>query len=335
VDPLTHGLASLAVQRAFFPCLTWRVILAIVFAGTIADIDSLSASFGPVAYLHWHRTATHSLLFIAALALAAFLFSWMRHKNAPKDPWTHYVWVAVLAASTLHLLMDSLQSDAIAPLWPFSAKRISFDMSPAIDPWLIIILVSAILIPELLRLISDEIGSRAKRPRGRNGAILGLAFALIYFAMRGFFHGNVIATLEARTIAGEMPHRAAAFPDAASPFLWHSIVETESALHLVTLRTFGSDATYASGVTTLHKPEPSPFLSAAQASPTAISFLQIAKFPKAVVQIEPEGYSVEIQDLKDLATDSNARSIFAKISLDRSAKVVSSELQWQQNSPGP
>jgi len=49
---------------------------------------------------------------------------------------------------------------------------------------LLVILASAILIPELLHLVSDEIGSRTKRPRGRNGAIAGLAFALIYFGLR-------------------------------------------------------------------------------------------------------------------------------------------------------
>jgi hypothetical protein len=80
----------------------------------------------------------------------------------------------------------------------------------------------------------------------------------------------------------------------------------------------------------LRKPEPSPFLSAAQASPAAVEFLKVARFPKAVLQKETEGYSVEIQDLKDLSTHSRSRAIFVDINLDRSAKVISSELQWQK-----
>jgi membrane-bound metal-dependent hydrolase YbcI (DUF457 family) len=335
VDPLTHGLASLAVQRGFFPRASWRTVLAIVLAGVIADVDSFSASFGPLAYLRWHRTATHSLLFVLVLAFAAFLFSKTRLYSETLIPWKGFSWVPILAAAALHLLMDVLQPGAIDPLWPFSPKRISLDIVPAIDPWLLLILAAAILLPELLHLVSDEIGSRVKRPRGRNGAIAGLALALIYFGLRALFHGNVLGTLEARTVAGEMPHRVAAYPDSVSPFLWHSIVETESALHLVTLRTFGGDATYASGITTLRKPEPSPVLSAAQTSPAAISFLQIARFPKAVVQKETEGYSVEIRDLKDIATESNSHTIAAEINLDRSAKVVSSELQWQKSSARP
>ncbi len=339
MDPLTHGLASLAVQRGFFPRTSWRGVLAIIAAGVIADVDWFSASFGPCAYLRWHRTATHSIVFVLVLTLAVFLFSKsIRHiTNAPSQspnlsvqtnsssqiifPW--------IVAASLHIVMDLLQADAVAPLWPFSTQRFALDILPRIDPWLLIILAAAILFPELIRLVSEEIGSRSKRPRGRNGAVAGLALALIYFGMRALFHAGATASLEARTITGEMPRRSAAFPDSASPFLWHCIVETESALHLVNLRTMGGEVTYATGITTLRKPEPSPFLSAAQASPAAVEFLKVARFPKAVLQKETEGYSVEIQDLKDLSTQSS-RAIFVDINLDRFAKVVSSELQWQK-----
>jgi len=58
----------------FFPRASWRTLLAILFTGIVADVDSLSASFGPAAYLRWHRTITHSLVFILMLACAAFFF---------------------------------------------------------------------------------------------------------------------------------------------------------------------------------------------------------------------------------------------------------------------
>jgi membrane-bound metal-dependent hydrolase YbcI (DUF457 family) len=354
VDPLTHGLASLAVQRGFFPRSSWRGVLAIIVAGVIADLDWFSASFGPSAYLRWHRSATHSLVFVAALTLAAFLFSRSirRTQNAssqianPPPPSNlstqgnlpvqgKFPWIAVAVSASLHILMDLLQADSVAPLWPFSTTRFALDILPRIDPWLLIILAAAILFPELLRLVTEEIGSRSKRPRGRNGAIIGLALAIIYFAMRALFHTGVTSSLEARTISGEMPRRAGAFPNSASPFLWHCIVETESALHLVNLRTMGGEITYATGITTLRKPGPSPFLTAAQASPAAIEFLRVARFPKAVLQKETEGYSVDIQDLKDQVTQSQGRTISVDINLDPSAKVVSSELQWQKSSTRP
>src|ERR1051326_8723222 len=76
-------------------------------------------------------------------------------------------------------------------------------------------------------------------------------------------------------------------------------------------------------------------LTAAQSSPAAISFLKIARFPKAVVEKEAEGYSVEINDLKDRATEEKNRSIFASINLDNAANVVSSGLQWQKSAGPP
>jgi inner membrane protein len=329
VDPLTHGLASLALQRGFFPKASWRAIIAILCAGLVADMDFLSANFGPSAYLRWNRTATHSIAFILVLALAAFLFSLMVRNN-PRAPWTGFSWAAITAAAALHILMDLLQADPVAPFWPFSSRRFSLDISPAIDPWLLVILAAAILLPELFRLVSDEIGSRAKRPRGRNGAIAGLAFALIYFAMRAQFRGNVTSSLEARTVSGEIPRRVAAFPDSVSPFLWHSVTETESALHLSTMRSMGGEVSYATGVTTLRKPEPSPVLTSAQSSSAAITFLKTARFPKATVERETEGFSVEINDLKDQAMQTPTRAIFTDIVIDKNGSLVSSELQWQK-----
>jgi inner membrane protein len=329
VDPLTHGLASLALQRGFFPRASWRAIIAILCAGLVADLDFLGANFGPSAYLRWNRTATHSIAFIVVLALAAFLFSLTRRSNPRASP-TGFSWAAITAAAALHILMDLLQADPVAPFWPFSPRRFSLDVSPAIDPWLLVVLAAAILLPELFRLVSDEIGSPAKRPRGRNGAIAGLACALIYFAMRAQFHGNVTVSIEARTVSGEIPRRVAAFPDSVSPFLWHSVVETDSAFYLSTQRSMGGEVSYATGVTTLRKPEPSPILTTAQSSPAAVAFLKTARFPKATVEQETEGFSVEINDLKDQAVQTSNHAILADIVIDKNGSLVSSEVQWQK-----
>lgn len=332
MDPLTHGLASFALQRGFFPRASWRGALAIIAAGVADDLDWFTSRSNPLTFLTWHRTATHSILFALLLALAALALSFITSRKTTADEPGEFPWIAIAAAGFLHILMDLTQADAIAPLWPFSAKRFSLDIAPSIDPWLLVILAAAIVFPELVRLVTDEIGARSKRPRGRIGAIIGLAFALTYFGSRALFHSNAIASLEARTVAGASPRRVAAFPDAVSPFLWHCIVETDPSLNLANLRSMGGEATYATGVTTLRKPDPSPFLSAAQSSSAAVTFLQFARFPKATVLKEAESYSVEIQDLKDQAMEEKARAIFAEINLDNSAKVISSELQWQKTS---
>lgn len=331
VDPLTHGLASFALQRGFFPRATWRTALVVVVAGTVADLDWFTAALGPAGYLRWHRTASHCLLFVAALAILIGLFRWATRRMQSGASWIGLSWPAIAAAGLLHLALDALQSDAIAPLWPFFDRRFAFDLLPNLDPSLLAILTAAILLPELLRLVSDEIGSRAKRPRGRNGAMIGFALLAIYIGARGLLHGNATAYLDSHKIAGETPRRVAAFPDTLSPILWHGIVETDSTLDLLSVRTLGSEASDATGVTTLRKPEPSSILAAAQASQAAVYFLKFARFPKATTQKEMQGFSAEIIDLKDQATEEKSRTIFADINLDKSGAVLSSELQWRDH----
>lgn len=361
MDPLTHGVAAFALQRAFFPRAKFAAVVSIIVAGLLADFDSLASLFGPTAYLTWHRNTAHSLLagilaaplamLLTFAALAAFgLARWggiviplggrapsaegqephaLARQNAKSLLFTTFL--ACLTSALVHLVLDVCQSDGVGLFWPFSSRRFALDLLPTIDPWLLTILIAAILFPELFRLVSDEIGARTKRPRGRNGAIVGLSFALLYLGLRAILHANTVASLEAHTIAGETPHRVGAFPDSTSPFLWHSVVETESALNLVNMRSMGGEVSYASGVTTLHKPEPSAMLAAAQSSSAAVTFVKFARFPKAVVQNEPDGYSVEIQDLKDQATEEKSRAIFADINLDKNSRVISSELQWQKD----
>jgi len=117
-----------------------------------------------------------------------------------------------------------------------------------------------------------------------------------------------------------MPRRFAAFPDSVSPFLWHGVVETESALQLSAMRSMGGEVSYASSVTrcasrAVARPK------RAQTSAAAVEFLKTARFPKAIVEQKTEGYSVEINDLKDQAMQTSNHAIFADINLDKSAKL--------------
>ena len=366
MDIVTHGVASFALQRTFWPRAKGLTVLVILFAGVLPDVDWFSFLFGPAAYLEWHRTLTHSLIGWPALSILAVVLPVLgfvsmgvtrwgdsdpvppgkedqprpgRDLRTPSTGGARALLASLFLASVcsllLHLAMDLCQDDGVELLWPFSSRRFALDLLPGFDLWLLIVLAGAILLPELFLLVGEEIGSRAKRPRGQNGAIIGLVCAILYLCARFLFHGSAVASLEARTIAGEMPRRAGAFPDSTSPFLWHGVVETQSSLNVLDLRSAGGDVTDASSVTTLHKPDPSPMLAAAQKSPAAIAFVKFARFPKATVENETEGYSVEIHDLKDQATGEKSHAIFTDVNLDKNANVVSSELQWQQNSRKP
>ncbi|HET8922448.1 MAG TPA: metal-dependent hydrolase [Candidatus Acidoferrum sp.] len=329
MDPLTHALASYTLKRAAFPRVTRTVIVAILVAGTIADLDTLSSYFGPSAYLTFYRTYCHSLVAAVLFSLLVTLPSLFLKPKSPENQIAGAkIFIATLAAAVLHLVLDLCQSAGVELLWPFSARRFALDWVAHLDLWILAILLVGILLPTLAGLVTEEIGARHKGPRGKFGASLTLAALLLYLVMRFAYHGNAIAALESRTYRDESPRRVAAFAESNSPFRWHGIVETERALQDVEVPVGPGGEFDPAAARTIYKPEPSPALDAARNSAVARRFLQIARFPKAYVEQTATGYQVT---LRDFPYDRDSRSgwrVQALIDTDPTGKILSEELAW-------
>jgi inner membrane protein len=333
VDIFTHALASVAVARVATPPAPLSVWAAVVVAGTIADIDGFSALFGPSAYLTWHHNYTHSLLaaLIVALLLAVVCDRVCHRPTAVRSIPRLALFLTIASVGLLHLALDACGSDGIALFWPLSRYRVATDWLPSIDPWIIAILVAAILLPELLHLVSSEIGSKEKRPRGRVGAIIGLAFVLLYIGVRATIHSNAAAAIEARSYQGESPRRVAVFPESVSPFTWHAIVETDRALHELNVNTTPRSAFDPERGVTLFKPESSPMLDDARNSDAAKKFLQVARFPKASIEKTTEGYNVQLRDLRYAASRNTHREIAVIVKIDVTGKILDDVLVWARD----
>jgi membrane-bound metal-dependent hydrolase YbcI (DUF457 family) len=329
MDPLTHALASYSLQRAAFPRISRAATIAVVLAGMIADVDLLSTSFGPSAYLTFNRTYFHSLLAALVFSLPATLpFFFLKPKGAQQQTARAAIFAAALAAALLHLALDSCQTSGVELLWPFSTRRFAMDWLPSLDLWVLGILLAGVLLPLLSGLVTEEIGARHKGPRGRLGATLALAALLLYLVVRLVLHGDAIAALESRTYRGELPHKVAAFAESSSPFRWHGIVETERALHELEVPVGpGADFDASSAITT-YKPEPSPGLDAARNSTVARRFLQVARFPKATVEQTPAGFHVILRAFPYSRDSGSGLRVQALIDTDPSGKILSEELAW-------
>ena len=329
MDPLTHGLASFALQRAFFTKVQRPVLISMLLAGTLVDLDWLTILLGPSAYLKWNGGPLHSIVgsLLVALLVSAVLRAYAKSRGVLIQG---ILWLlAPACAALLHVGMDSMLSSGIKLFWPISAARIALDWAPGFDLWILAFLALGILLPELFRLVTDEIGAKSKKPRGQTGAILALAIVAAYFVARGFLHGNATLMIMQRSYAGESPRRGAAFPDSTSPFQWHAIIETESALHLLQVSTGPLGSFDPENAIHVHKPEASRILDAAQKTVAVQQFLAVARFPKATVQRETEGFSVEIRDLKYDALSQTAHSVEANINLTQTGQVTFSQLEWQ------
>src|SRR5215470_334877 len=329
MDPLTHAMASLTLQRAAFPRLSRAVTLAVVLVGTIADVDLFSTYFGPSPYLTFNRTYFHSLLAALAFSLILVLpFFFLKPKTSNIPIPRASIFLAAFAAALLHLVLDVCQTSGVQLLWPFSTRRFAFDWLPSLDLWLLAILLAGVLLPLLSGLVSEEIGASRKGPRGRIGASLSLAAIILYLVVRSVLHGDAIAALQSRTYRGELPRRVAAFAESNSPFHWRGMVETERALHDIEVPV-GPGANFdASSAITAYKPESSPALDALRTSAVARRFLQVARFPKATVGRIPEGFHVILHDLPPALDVGPASRVFAVIDTDLSGKIISEELTW-------
>ena len=330
MDPFTYGLASYSITRAVFPRASRTTVMAAILAGSAADLDRLSEYAGPCAFLGWYRTATHSLLgtvlIVAALVVA---ISFITKRKASANS-VRTVLVALLAASSLHVAMDLTQNENVQLLWPFRSQRYSADWVAHFDLWILVILLAGVLLPQLLALVTEEIGAKSKSPRGRLGAIIALAAIVIYIGGRAILHGNGVAMMEARTYRGELPRRVAAFAESDSPFHWRGIVETERAFRALDLNLAAGSSFNPDAAVVYYKPESSAALDAARATESVRRFLETTRFPKASVEKTNTGYRVQIRDLTEQREAHSGPRVIAVVETDLNAKVVRQELVWDQ-----
>ena len=311
-------------------------MLGVVLAGTIADVDLVSALVGPGAYLFARQTITHSILgTIAVIAVAVGIARLLGRKKRPqqkaaaiKDAGNVSLFVAATLAAVLHVLMDLCSSGGVAPLWPWRETRFAWDWLPHVDPWILAVLLAGILLPELFGLVGSEIGTKDTAPRGRNGAIVALVLLLIYVGARATLHANAVAQLDAHTYRGESPRRLAAFADPVSLVTWHGVVETTTQICTASVPALESVRFDPESGLCVHKPEDSALLQAAEQTDAAKKFLQHARFPKASVGAAEVGTEVVVRDVRDSAEDEKRFAVAARVLLDRNGKVKRQDILW-------
>ena len=330
MDAFTHALASYSITRVALPRATRTTVIAAVLAGAAADLDYLSAYGSPSAFLAWHRTASHSIVGTLGMVAAFAMVVWIMTKQRPTSDSIRIVFLALLAAALLHLVMDLTQNVSVQLFWPFRQKRYSADWVAQFDLWILLILLAGALLPQLLALVTEEIGAKSKAPPGRVGAIIALLTMVIYIGGRSVLHGNGVAMMEARTYRGELPRRAAAFAESDSPLHWRGIVETERAFHELDLNLTPGSPFNPDAAVVYYKPEPSAALDAARATESVRRLLEAAKFPKATVEKTDTGYRIEVRDIAEQREAHAGTRVIAIVQTDAKAKVLSDELAWDK-----
>jgi inner membrane protein len=340
LDPLTHGLTSFVLARAVQKWLPRYGTAMLVSSGVAADLDYASYFAGPASFICFHRALLHSVLgsaLVACLIAAAFFAldkaQTEKRESENTDSTRHELTaglallICVIGAAS-HILLDLLSGIGVQLFWPFRAGWQGWDVVTDLDPWIFVLLVIALMLPELFRLVGEEIGERKKSFRGRGAAIIALAILVLYVGARAGLHGKAINLLTSREYHARPPLVAAAFPLRSTPFGWRGVVSTDITVEELQVSLFPGAAFDPDRSFTRYKPDPSAALDAGQRTEAAKLFLAYAKIPFAGVNRIEDGYRFELRDLRFAPEDTSPDNIIVRVDFNSSLQIRVEELRY-------
>lgn len=277
MDNLTHSLTGLALSRAGLSRAGPGATLALVLASNLPDVDLLSSLASTTAYLEHHRGFTHSIVGAPLLAVGlALALRWA-------VPGARLL--GLLACSLVgvagHVFMDLWTSYGTRVLSPFDRRWLTWDLVFIIDPWVLAILLAAVL-------------WQRRSAQGPGIASVGLGLLLAYVGARAVLHAQAADRALAQ-LSGRKVERLAALPAPFNPFAWRVIADTGDAYWMGDLDLRGRSAPLSRRA---KQPEDAAVARARSASEVAAVFLDFSSFPWLEVEPTPDGTAVVWRDLR-------------------------------------
>jgi membrane-bound metal-dependent hydrolase YbcI (DUF457 family) len=336
MEPITHALTSLALARALRGRLPRYGTAMLITSGVAADLDFLSYFGGPTAFLKFHRAVLHSAFgSIVMCCLIAATFCFVDRGRAKQRTDSGDVPLGFLAAflvcavgASVHVVLDVASGIGVRLLWPFRGGWQAWDLLANFDLGILILLVTGLSVPHLVRLVSEEIGEHKRGAPGTVAAVVTLAWLAAYVGARGMLHSRAIDLLVSRDYHGQAPERAGAYPSSTNPFAWRGLVSTSGAIDeievaLVPGATFDPERAVAH-----YKPEDSPAITAAQETAAAKLFLSYARFPVVAIEPREPGFRVTMRDLRFRGGDRSIEDLVLDTRLDGRSQIVEQRITF-------
>jgi inner membrane protein len=338
LEPITHFLTGACIGRAGLNRKTALATLTLTLAAEAPDLDMVSQFWGRAIGFEHHRGFTHSFvgtLMDAAVVVGFVYLLWRLGGRKTRDPklpprWGllfFYAWLAGLS----HILLDFTNNYGVRPFWPFSEKWYSWDIVFIVEPVMLGLLFLGLIVPALLSLIDNEVGSRRRGPGGRVPAGLALLGVILMWGVRDYEHRRAVNALEARTYNAVDPLRVSAYPVMGNPFHWYGVVETPAFFALAPVDSLVPEVDPEGRLDIRYKPEETPITLAAKKSYAGRAFLDWAKYPMTETEVlgpPEEGYIVHFQDLRYLQLPSafggkdGRRVLGVGVKLNKELRVV-------------
>lgn len=336
MDPVTHAFSSIVLARAAEKRLPRSGMAMLIVSGVAADLDSLSYYAGAAAYLRFHQALLHSLTssVLLACALAAVFVALDRKRMrttavqsavALKFPTA----LAVCSAGIiLHLLLDAASGIGVQLLWPFKTLWTALDWLPHFEIWIVLLLAAGLAVPELVAMVSEEIGDHRESSRTAVSALVVLALLFAYMGVRAGFHHRAASLLANLDYQGHTPLAVGAFPT-SSPLTWRAVVSTDATLEELEL-SFMPGETFDPDRGVIHaKPDDSPALQAAENTAAAKSFLSYARFPFADVTPADNGAQIRLRDLRFPSNDKSPDNLAVAIDASAAGQPLSQTIYYE------
>lgn len=148
-----------------------RALLWGAIAGVIPDLDIFIPFDDPVETFTYHRSFSHSLLFLTALTPALVVLITRLHPGtkAHRARWTWAVWLALIT----HPLLDCFTVYGTQLFWPFSSYPIM---------WSTVFIIDLLYTAPLLAGAVCALAMTRAKPFGHRLNTLGLALSAVYLA---------------------------------------------------------------------------------------------------------------------------------------------------------
>lgn len=331
MDPVTHALTCVALDRAGLRRTSRHAMLILVASGVAPDLDLLSYFGGGDLYLRWHDTVLHSILGSAMVAIGVALAFWIPGRRNAKSPLRFRPVLALSAiGAATHVFLDLASTSGVQLLWPFHGKWFAWDLLSELDLWVLASLLVGLLLPGLFRLVSEEIGAHKKTKAPSKMAMAALVVVALYIGLRAEMHHAAVQALLARDYHGRFPLVAGAMPDATSPFSWRGIVDTSNTIETVDVGVGPEESLDPEASLTHFKPDGTRALDAARRSALARRFLAYAQFPIADVEDLDSGHRVTLRDMRFPSQSDAAGNVVAIIELDQQYEVRDARIEFTQ-----
>lgn len=135
MDPITHGVVGLAIASLSGEPLLGAVSIGATLGAMSPDLDIIMQYKGHLAYLKNHRGVSHSIPFLAGIAL---ILSTILSFIFPETAFLKILLWTFLGTLS-HTLLDILNTYGAQIFWPLSKKRYSGSLLLAYDPAVIVL----------------------------------------------------------------------------------------------------------------------------------------------------------------------------------------------------